>query len=249
MKWLAILFSTLLLGTFQAASDPLACEQSETACVLDAAWSAALILPEEKRAGLATAFLEIASMSGEPAIISKWEGRFERRAEHLASYPDYGWHIAEPILDRQGVDALISMAKRRADPLNFGRADVLLAAGKRFQITDTALARQINQAMMQMLGGASSFEKPLLANAAAELAMIRCDAPLMREALRSTDAPENLRYAFWRSRIDGNAKMLLSDIRAIRNDEDTREIRRVLDGYRAILEHGYCADGKSEIGG
>ena len=99
-----------------------------------------------------------------------------------------------------------------------------------------------------MLAKASKFEKPNLAHAAAELAMARCDADVLEQALRSTDAPRNLRYAFWRSRITGRDDALLAQVRAIDEDEDTREVRRVLDGYRAILELGYCPVRISQIG-
>ena len=249
MKWLGTLLAGLLLGTPQVMANPLGCDQTETACVLEAAWSAALLLPEEKRLRLSTAFLEIALLSEDASLIDQWENRFDRRANDVPVYADYGWQVAEPILEKGGVESLLSLAEKRADPLNFGRADVLLAAGKRLQPVNEGAARRINQAMLRMLGKASSFEKPNLAHAAAELAMARCDADLLAQARRSTDAPDNLRYAFWQARIGGDARHLLSEVRAIKNEEDTRDIRRVLDGYRAILEHGYCAQQKSEIGG
>lgn len=249
MKWLVTLVSGLLLGAPQTAANPLGCDQPETACVLDAAWSAALLLPEEKRLRLADAFLELAVLSGDEGVLDKWQNRFDRSASEVPIYPDYGWQVAEPILTRGGVESLLELAEKRADPLNFGRADVLLSAGKRLHLTGEAAAQQINTAMLTMMGQASTFEKPNLAHAAAELAMARCDADLLEQALRSTDAPDNLRYAFWRARIDGDAKNLLSEVRAIKTEDDTRDIRRVLDGYRAILEHGYCDGRKSLIGG
>ena len=249
MKWLVTLLSGLLLGAPQVIADSLGCDKAEAACVLDAAWSAALLLPEEKRQRLANAFLEIAALSGDEAAIEKWENRFNQRVSDVPVYADYGWQVAEPILARGGVDSLLALAEQRADPLNFGRADVLLSAGKRLNATDKTAAQSINTAMLTMLGSASKFERPNLAHAAAELAMARCDADLLGQALRSTDAPDNLRYAFWRARIDGNATSLLSRVRSIKTEDDTRDIRRVLDGYRAILEHGYCDERKSAIGG
>ena len=219
MKRLVTLISGLLLGAPQAMAQPFDCDQTEAACVLDAAWSAALLLPEEKRQRLAGAFLEIASLSGDEAVISKWEDRFDQRASDVPVYADYGWQVAEPILARGGVSALLSLAEQRADPLNFGRADVLLSAGKRLHLTDEAAAETINAAMLTMMGKASTFEKPNLAHAAAELAMARCDAGRLEQALRSTDAPDNLRYAFWRARIEGDAKTLLSEVRAIETED------------------------------
>ncbi|GAB5456709.1 MAG: hypothetical protein Hens2KO_29380 [Henriciella sp.] len=249
MKWLITLLFGALLGSPQMMADPLACDQSEATCVLDAAWSAALFLPEEKRLRLSAAFLEVAALSEEAALIQKWEKRFDQRAGDLPDYEDYGWLVAEPILETGGVASLLELAEQRADPLNFGRADVLLSAGKRLHLTDSAAAQKINKAMLTMLGKASTFEKPNLAHAAAELAMARCDTVLFQQALRSTDAPDNLRYAFWQARIGSDAGHLLSEVRAIKTEDDTRDIRRVLDGYRAILEHGYCDPQKSAIGG
>ena len=101
---------------------------------------------------------------------------------------------------------------------------------------------------MSLMQTASKFERPNLAHAAAELAMVRCDLDTFEDARRRTDAPENLRYAFWRARISGQDEALLTRVRAIDEDEDTREVRRVLDGYRAVLELGYCPARISQIG-
>lgn len=246
MKWLISLF----LGAFFAVSAGAeTCEKSETACVLDAAWSAALVLPDEKRARLGPQFLELAQLSGESDLLNFWESRFERSADNLQSYPDYGWRLAEPLLQSEGIDGLITKAETRTAPLNFGRADVLLAAGKHFRLSDPETALRLNRALLSISRTASKFERPNLAHAAAELAMARCDPSMLNEAIAKTDAPTSIRYAFWRARVTGNGLSLLPRVRAIDSDEDTREVRRVLDGYRAILEFGYCPVLKSEIGG
>ena len=246
MKWLISLF----IGSFFAVSaSAQICEKSETACVLDAAWSAALVLPAEKRDRLASQFLELAQLSGDAELLTHWEARFNRPAGNLASYPDYGWQMAEPLLQSEGVDGLIARAETRAAPLNVGRTDVLLAAGKHFQTSDPEIALRLNRALLSISRTASKFERPNLAHAAAELAMVRCDSALLNEAIAKTDAPTSIRYAFWRARVNGSGLSLLPRVRAIETDEDTREVRRVLDGYRAILEFGYCPTLKSEIGG
>ncbi len=246
MKWLA----TALLGiALTLSSAAQTCEKSETACLLDAAWSAALVLPEDKRDRLAPQFLELAMLSDEPELLRDWEARFERNADTLRPYPDYGWQTAEPLLRTDGVDGLIARAESRAAPLSFGRADVLLAAGKHFRLSNPRSALRLNQALLSIAKSASKFERPSLAHAAAELAMARCDLPLLEDAIARTDAPNSIRYAFWRARIAGDAMSLLPRVRAIDTDEDTREVRRVLNGYRAILELGYCSSVKTEIGG
>ena len=247
-RFLACL-AILLLGAMPASAQPAVCEDPEAACILDAAWGAALLLPEETRARLEPAFLEIAHLSLNAQVLAKWEARFDRKAEHSKTYPDYGWATAEPILASRGVDGLIDLARQRAAPVSVGRADVLLAAGKHFRDTDPQNADRLNQVLFDLMRTASKFEKPVLAHAAAELAMIRCDADTLSRAISITESPNSLRYAFWRARIDGTSVGLVNRIRNIGSIDDTREIRRILDGYRAILEHGYCPVSKSEIGG
>lgn len=248
MKWLISLCLASLFAGAVAAQSP-DCDKTETACVLDAAWSAALVLPEDKRERLAPAFLEAASNSGDAALVSFWETRLNQSARPVPAYPDFGWEKAEPLLRAGGPARLIKVAKDRAEPLNFGRADALLSAGKRLMATDPEGAEALNEALMDLTRSASAFEKPNLAHAAAELAMARCDRARFEKALLYTDAPGNLRYVIWRARIDGDVRSLLPRIRAMDSGEDTRDVRRVLEGYRAIQEMGYCAARKGPIGG
>lgn len=238
----------LIFGSLSAQAQQPSCATSEVGCVLDAAWSASLILPDEKRQRLAPAFLEIALNSGDPDLVSRWETRFEEKAQIAAPYPDYGWEKADPIIRAQGVNGLIETALQRRAPLNFGRADALLSAGIRYRVDDPDAAKRLNLALLSMAQSASTFEKPNLAHAAAELAMARCDMDLLSQAVSLTDAPQNLRYAFWQARISGSSAALLSRVRQIDNDQDTREVRRVLDGYRAIQEFGYCVQSQTSIG-
>lgn len=248
MKWLISLCLLPLLATAAIAQTP-ACKKTETACVLDAAWSAALVLPEDKRTRLSPAFLETAASSGSPDLLAFWESRLNAQAKPPQAYPDYGWQKAEPLLMAGGTAHLIAVARDRAEPLNFGRADALLSAGKRLMAEDSVGAEALNDALLSLARSSSAFEKPSLAHAAAELAMARCDRERFETALLYTDAPGNLRYAIWRARIKGDILPLLPRIRAIESDEDTREVRRVLEGYRAIQEMGYCDARKDQIGG
>lgn len=245
-----IIFLFSLIGlNVSAHAQTDACDTSETACVLNAAWSAALILPDEKRMRLSSAFLEIASLSGDANLLSQWEERFGGPVASEAPYPDYGWQQAEPILRQSGVDGLIERARNRQAPLSFGRTDALLSAGKRLHADQPEAASKLNEVLLDLSRSASSFERPNLAHAAAELAMARCDASLFAKAVALTDAPRNLRYAFWQARLDGSALDLLDRVRSIDNDADTREVRRVLDGYRAILNLGYCDQSAEAMGG
>ncbi len=245
MKRLVLSLLVALGLAYAAFADTSDAAPSEADQVLQAAWGAALILPQDKQARLAPAFLEIAFLSGESDLLQFWEQRLGHSYVPLQTYPDYGWQIAEPILRQGGVSALIDMANRRADPLSFGRADALLAAGKHLTKARAEEARQINQALLDLTRSASQFEQVILAHAAAELAMTRCDPAMFDQAERATTAPGNLRYAFWRARMSGSVSHLFNRVRGIDNEEDTSEVRRVLEGYRAIQELGYCAAPKS----
>ncbi|MEM9572409.1 MAG: hypothetical protein AAF996_13175 [Pseudomonadota bacterium] len=244
-----ILLFGLISITASAQAQSFDCSKSEAACVLDAAWSAALVLPEEKRERLMPAFLEVATLSDDSKLQTFWESRFSRTAELREPYPDYGWQKAEPILNQSGVDGLIDRARSRQAPLSFGRTDALLSAGKRLHREQPAASLKLNRALIDLSRSASDFERPNLAHAATELAMVRCDMAMFGEASALTDAPQNLRYAFWRARMERGALDLLNRVRGIDNDTDTREVRRVLDGYRAILEFGYCDQSAAAIGG
>lgn len=233
---------------FGAHADRSDATVSDAGDVLQAAWTAALILPDEKRQRLASAFLEIALLSGDPGLVASWEARFGQPAAAPPSYPDYGWQMAAPVLESGGVDTLIDLARNKAEPLTYGRADALLAAGKRLAAEDPDGSRRLNLALLDLVKTASSFERAVLGHAAAELAMTRCDAGLFDRATGHTSAPNSLRYAFWRARITGNTSGLLDRVRALESEDDTRDVRQVLEGYRAIQELGYCPQQKSKIG-
>lgn len=246
LKWCATLIASI--GCLTTPADAQVCNKTEAACVLDAAWSAALMLPTEKHDRLAPAFHEIAQLSGDSDLILFWNQRLPPVLSRPANVPDYGWRQAEPILDRQGVEGLIQMATERKAPLHYGRADVLLSAGRKLHADNPTAALRLNRALLDIHESASDFEKPNLLHAAAELAMTRCDAVLFAQLSRASDAMGNLRYAFWRARIHGNASDVIARLRRVDSEQDTRYVRRALEGYRAILELGYCPQDKSEIG-
>lgn len=72
-------------AAWTANAQAVSSEPSEASQVLQAAWGATLVLPEEKQARLAPAFLEIASLSGDAELLSFWENRLGR--EIKASTP------------------------------------------------------------------------------------------------------------------------------------------------------------------
>ena len=245
VKALSVLFalSVWIAAPVSAEVEP-GCAGSEAACVLEAAWAAALVLPQEKQARLKPLIVSMAAQAEGAQLMQLWADKLSVApvgpAQQMSDYPDFGWNNASEILATSGVDGLIRFAKEKRAPLHYGRSDALLSAGKRMVAERPDAATRLNDALFDLAATASDFEKPDLANAAAELAMHRCDLVRFDRAAAMTLAPNNLRYAFWRARMTGNAGGLASRVRAEADAEDTRHVRQVLDGYRAIVELGYC---------
>ncbi len=245
VKALSVLFALSLFSgaPVWAQTEPV-CKEVEAVCVLDAAWGAALILPEKKRARLKPVFVMLAGQAGGPELMQHWADKLSEAPvaapQEADSYPDFGWKNASKVIGSYGVDGLIRFAREKRAPLHYGRGDALLAAGKRMVPDNPEAAKRLNEALFELAGSASDFEQPDLANAAAELAMYRCDLANFDRAAALTRAPDNLRYAFWRTRMSGDAGALAGRVRAEADDVDTRHVRQVLDGYRAIVELGYC---------
>jgi len=244
IKTMSFAIAALSMIGFSTAQAEAVCAKTETACVLDAVWGAALVLPEEKQARVKPMIVEAAVRSGDDALVSQWAGRFgiaPQPLEAVDENDDYGWRNARDLIAADGIDGLIETARAKRAPLSYGRSDALLAAGKHYLGKDAAVAKRLNDELMSLARGASDFEKSALAHAAAELAMQRCDGATLSAATAMTDAPTNLRYDFWRTRVNGGADSLVSRITDEADDEDTRHVRQALDGYRAIQELGYCA--------
>jgi len=228
------------------ASAPPPCQQqSELTCVLEASWQAALVLPDEKKERMAQLIYDTAEELGDAETTKVIARRVnaassKQQARSKTVYPDYGWQMAEPILAARGVSGLINDARKPQSSGLFAPADALLSAAKHLLPDAPDNAAKINAALLELIPSASAFEKPAFAHAAAELAMVRCDLSLFDRAARLTDAPKSLRYSMWRARISGNALSLLDRIRSDADEEDTRHVRQVLDGYREIATRGYC---------
>ncbi len=203
-----------------------------------------MVLPDEKRARIKPLIVIMAARAGDPDLMQFWAEKLSEHpvtdTEETDDYPDFGWNYAQKVLGTYGVDGLIRFAREKREPLHYGRGDILLAAGKRLLKDEPEQAKRLNTALFDLAGTASDFEKPELANAAAELAMYRCDVERFDRATALTLAPNNMRYAFWRARMTGNGGALADRIRAEADEADTRHVRQVLDGYRAIVELGYC---------
>ncbi|MEQ9317218.1 MAG: hypothetical protein RLN72_15300, partial [Henriciella sp.] len=163
----------LALGV-PAAAQSAACSGTSLDELLACTRSAIMVLPPEKQARLDDPFeIAAAKVEGRPADPT-------RTAK--TQYQDYGWQAARPLIEQGGADQLIQTARAKSDPLRYGRAEALFAAGIRaagFKQTDPAArslaadpatARQINTELLTLARTAGEFEQGDLAHAAASLA-------------------------------------------------------------------------------
>lgn len=243
MRVLSIFLTSLIFLATPVSADSF-CDEGEAACILQAAWGAALVLPEDKKQRLKPAFVELAGQAGGADLRQVWVRKLSVDPSQLrnlsAEYGDFGWNIAEGVIEAHGVDGLIRHARDKKAPLNYGRSDALLSAGKRLFTSQEMAGEKLNQALFDLAGSASDFERPELLNAAAELAMYRCDLDRFDLAMTLRKGPGNMRYDLWRARMVGGASTLTDRIRSEADSDDTRHVRQVLEGYRAIAELGYC---------
>lgn len=174
--------------------------------------------------------------------------------ENETSYPDYGWQAASALLDKGGAEALFEAARNKSGLLRYGRAEALLATGIRaagFGPEDEAvhglagadgLAARINRELLALAGPAGEFERGDLAQAAAQLAALRCDASTFRAARQMTLMPDALRYEFWSARIEADRSGLPGAIMRAASAEDTAPVRQALEGIAFLHVHGHCPD-------
>lgn len=214
--------------------------------VLEEIWQAAFLLPEDKRARLTRPMLETVAASGDAALLDYWEVRLDARA---AAGPDtYYQSMAQPgfdVLQAKGEATFLRRVRNGAPPFNIGRPQILSAMA--IETPDAGLARRIMTEMNALVRGSASqgsFERDMLAHGLTEAAMRRCDLDRFDRARSLTQAPDGLRYTFWRARITGDAAYVTPRIAAEAERDDTRFVRQALEGYRAILEHGYCGAGQ-----
>ena len=110
------------------------CRKAEVACVLDAAWAAALELPVEKQKWLKPVFVTVAARSGDMELMQAWSDKLGSppvtRPENPDDYMDFGWKQAAIVYQAYGVDGLIEYAQEKREPLHVGRGNALLSAGK-----------------------------------------------------------------------------------------------------------------------
>lgn len=216
--------------------------------MLDAAWSAALLLPPEKLERVKPLFVVPAlKLSGAEAK-ARWDARLGETEVEMP-YEDYVRRTAETVVRETGWEGFVRLARDGAAPLHMGRPEIMAAAIE-FAPDSQQRARLIE--MMFFLAGApdtaargsinaDDFERADFGHVLAERMMRDCRLAEFDRAVALTAAPDALRYRLWRARITGGAGQLAGDIRAGGGTEDSSHVRQALEGYGAVLSLGYCA--------
>lgn len=228
----------------QAAS---ACPATtESACMLDAIWTAASGLPPEKAARLNPLFVPLIQQLPETDR-KAWDQRLGR-AEAEISYEDYARRTAEAAVRDYGWDGFLKRARDGAPPLHMGRPEIMAAAielapdsKKRATLVDMMFSLAGTPVPTSHAGfGKDAFERADFGHVLAERMMRDCNRPGFDRAVALTNAPDSLRYALWRARIAGRAGTLAPDIRAGDGTDDTSHVRQAIEGYGAVIKLGYC---------
>jgi len=230
-----ILGMLVWLGTLLAVAHADGVDRS----VFETIWSKAEQLPPEKRDRLVPVFLNSVALADDDELLASWERRLGWAHQPEAAYTDYALEKVSGFIAREGWDAFFERAKTRAYPFNSGRPEMMAAAAEHLADDQTAVRIY---ALMELLGeqdqSRAGFERASFGHVLTEAAMRRCDLSQFERVLRMTDAPESIRYAFWRTRIDGHPSDTLGQIDRDSDPEDTVLLRQALGGYCNVLRLG-----------
>ncbi|KCZ52417.1 hypothetical protein [Hyphomonas pacifica] len=222
-------------------------QQDQTECMLESIWVAASILPPEKQDRVKRNFLYVVAETHDAGLTREWSRRLNSAPLLPANGTGYARRKAQGLLAEGGWDKFLQRARAGTSPFNIGRPEIM-AEGARLAETPDTRKRVIN-AMFDLagppLGGKGfdrSFEQADFGHVLAELSMEDCNLQDFDRAVRLTATPDSLRYALWRARITGDASPLAARIRNEADDQDTRHVRAVLEGYGPIISRGYCPD-------
>lgn len=215
--------------------------------MLEAAWTAAEVLPEKKTARLKPLFAPLALELTDSKARAVWEARLGETGIDVAG-TDYVRRTAETAIRESGWEAFLQRARDGAAPLHMGRPEIMGAA---IELAPDAKQRARITEMMFSLAGqpetrrisgisVNAFERADFGHVLAERMMRDCKLADFDRAVALTSAPDALRYRLWRARITGGAGTLAGAIRAGDGTDDTSHVRQALEGYGAILSLGYC---------
>ena len=106
------------------------------------------------------------------------------------------------------------------------RADQIIDLMERLAIADVSEA---------------AFERAAFGHVLAETAMRRCDLAAFDRVLAFTDAPGALRYAVWRTRMEGGMGDVMLRLEGAPEDARAMHVRQVIDGLADVLQRKTCA--------
>jgi len=219
----------------------------EAACLLDAAWTSALLLPPEKLERVKPLFAPLALQLKDKAARASWDRRLGDVPVDMAE-EDYVRRTAETAVREYGWEGFLQRAREGAAPLQMGRPEIMAAAAEfapdskqrarlielMFALAGTPDGRQVSGISLD------AFERADFGHVLAERMMRDCKLAGFDRAVALTAAPDALRYKLWRARITGNAGALAQDIRAGDAAGDTSHVRQALEGIAPLLSLGYC---------
>lgn len=237
--WLGSLSALAQTGQSQ---ERVSFENCDNVCLFETIWSNAERLDPSKRERLASIFLKAVMLTGDGELLSSWESRIGAAYQPDEIYEDYALKKVSRFVVAEGWDAFFSHAQSRAYPFNSGRPEMMAAAAE--HIADDDIAERIYR-MMERLGSEdrsrAAFERASFGHALAEAAMRRCDVAGFDRALELTDAPDSLRYAFWRTRMHKEAPgSLQARIDREFDPKNSAILRQAIDGFADVLKLGPC---------
>ena len=252
MKPLMFLLAMLLgmVAPVASAGPPLsagsaACPpEDEAACMMEAIWEAAGRLPPDRRTRVLPEFATLISALPDPAMRAAWTARTGGASAPVRG-PDYALMTAREVIAAHGWDGFIDRAVHASPPLNTGRPEIMAAA--RALAPDRKASEDLTSLMFSLAGspeparaGRAMFEQADFGHVLAEAMMQECRGDLFAAARRFTSAPDSIRYRLWSARISGGAGRLAGSVRLGDGTNDTAFIRQAIEGYRPVLERGYC---------
>lgn len=236
-----------LLATPALAQMACPAGQGESACMLDAAWTAGATLPEQKRERLKPLFAALVLKLADTKARAVWETRLGDTGVDVEA-GDYVRQTAETAIREYGWETFLQRARDGVAPLHMGRPEIMGAAVE--LAPDATQRARIIELMFSLAGtpapersgtiSANDFERADFGHVLAERMMLDCKLAAFDRAVAMTSSPDSLRYALWRARITGGAGALARDIRAGDGTDDTSHVRQALEGYGAVLSLGYC---------
>ena len=214
----------------------------DLSCMFEEIWQEMAALSDKDRDRLVPNFLGALSVSEDEDLIERWEKRVDAPAEPLEPYENYALTKVERFISSDGWAAFFSRARLRAHPFNSGRPEMMAAAAE--HLADEPTRRKILEQMESFARAdlsEAAFERAAFGHVLADAYMRGCNLDGFDRALELTDAPDALRYAFWRTRITGQPGDLTWRLQQAPEGQQVMVLRQALDGLADVLSLGDCA--------